>query len=124
MSLFATAFALNLIWEIGHRGLYQDYLNFIPAWLCLIFAVAIDTVLVAMIVWFSKQFKYHHWAMIVSGLATAVFIEKLALSLDWWGYAADMPMVFGLGISPILQMALLPALTVFIIKKFKVYGSG
>jgi len=119
--LFFTAFVLNLFWEFGQSGLYQSYPDFVPYWLCLIFAAVIDAILVVVILWFAQKFKHQYGIMVLTGLFIALTIELLVLNLNWWSYSPSMPLVLGIGISPLLQMMLLPLLAFYLQKKFKIY---
>src|SRR3989344_892529 len=48
------------------------------------------------------------------GLCVAVLVEYKAMLMGLWEYAPAMPTLFGLGISPLLQMAVLLPLSAYI----------
>lgn len=53
------------------------------------------------------------------GAITAVFIELIANAMGYWSYSQRMPIVFGVGLLPILQLATLAPVTVWIALSWK-----
>jgi hypothetical protein len=53
-----------------------------------------------------------------TGLALTVLIEKMALKTKRWNYSPEMPKVYGVGISPILQWIAIPLITITLNRKF------
>lgn len=52
------------------------------------------------------------------GAVVAVFVELIAKSLGAWSYSKRMAVFFGVGILPILQLALLAQASVWICRRF------
>ncbi len=127
--LFLVALLLNAVWEGVQCGLLFEMNGGWAANLgWMIFAVIGDGILVLCIVWGASRFadmsgvmpqSARGWgAMLLLGLIAGLVVEWLAHSLDWWNYGPLMPTieVFGatVGLSPLAQMSLLPALCAFI----------
>lgn len=60
--------------------------------------------------------------LLVISFLTAIFLEWLALELELWEYDSSMPVITvgnrEVGISPILQITILPALSIFAADRF------
>ena len=65
------------------------------------------------IFWLRKLGAAEIAAVIILGLAISIFIEIRALAENRWGYSALMPIIplLEVGLSPILQMMILPSAT-------------
>jgi hypothetical protein len=50
------------------------------------------------------------------GFVGAVLVERAALTLGWWRYGSEMPIIPGLGVglSPLLQFLVLPPVVLFL----------
>ncbi|GAC1543522.1 MAG: hypothetical protein NVS2B17_23390 [Candidatus Velthaea sp.] len=53
-------------------------------------------------------------ALFVVGALAAVGGESVALVFGWWTYSQRMPTIFGLGVLPILQLAILSPLAFYL----------
>lgn len=121
-TLLVITLPLNFVWELAQMLLYEeqgDWLAF--AVHCIIPSLG-DGVIVLMIFgvgwlalrrmdWFARPGLSGYFLMLVTGFVIAVIVEWSAVyALDRWRYAASMPMLPGLGIglSPVLQMLILP----------------
>ncbi len=51
------------------------------------------------------------------GFLIALMVEYKALALHRWAYTAAMPLLFGVGLSPLVQMTVLLPLSVFISRR-------
>ena len=107
-------FILNLIWEFSHYGLYID-LTGIPSTLHLIIASFTDLFLVLIIFliisilrkninWMEKTQKQDYMIIIVLSILIATVIEIYSLSNGRWSYTQLMPSIFGIGVSPLIQL--------------------
>lgn len=107
---------LNLIWEFSHYRLYLD-LTGIPATPHLILASFVDVFLVMTVVlfislksrsvgWINQCGEKNHFFFVVFSLILAFIWETINLSLGRWIYSVDMPLFFGVGLSPLLQLAI------------------
>ena len=134
--LVLVSFALHLVWEFAHHGLYTGYENLttMPIYLW----ATIGDVLYTLVAFaLASCFKYGiewireaRWtdflAMSVLGFFLALYVEYKALALGRWLYAPTMPIgpVFEVGLSPVLQMMLLLPLTLLIVSLVERYISG
>lgn len=121
-TLFVISVPLNFIWELAQMPLYVDngnLLNF--ARHCIIPSLG-DGVILLIIFgvgwrvlrradWFVQPTASVYAFMLVSGLIIAIVIEWVAVyGMSRWSYTTRMPVlpVLGVGLSPVLQMLLLP----------------
>jgi hypothetical protein len=126
----ALSFALNLLWETAHSSLYTypDASGQYIAYAILHCTVgdafiAMGSFLLASFVLRDRDWPYSQpWAggAIAAGfgLLYTVFSEWYNVSQTGnWGYAANMPLIFGIGLTPLLQWLVLPSLTVLCLRK-------
>ena len=120
---------LNIIWEFSHHSLYID-LSGIPKYPHLIIASFADMFIIIgifMIVslknknagWINNPNKYDYLMIICLGLAIAIFIEVINLNLGRWQYTMAMPTIFGIGISPLIQLSLTGIISLIFVKYIK-----
>ena len=129
-NLFLLSFLLNFIWEISQMGFYsplgmgslENYNNFVKIhWLVSLK----DALMVVAVYWaigfilrnwqWSKSFN-RGWIMLLVVLPIWQFVVEYYSVYQYhrWAYAEAMPLVFGIGLLPILQMLILPTLSVFL----------
>ena len=123
-SLFAVAVTLNYPWELAQAPLFVGFTDFNAIWWHCFVASLGDGVLVLLIFaigwrvsrrrnWFEHPGASGYAVMLVSGLTIAVAVEWIAVQLlQRWNYAPAMPLlpVLDIGIVPVAQMLVLPAL--------------
>lgn len=123
LALFA--FVLHILWERSHIVLYTGYEameGVIPVYLFAtigdvvytLSAVALVTCFTGCQVWFLRAKLRDFLGLAFMGLCIALFVEYKAMALGRWEYADAMPLVWGLGLSPLVQMTLLLPLSVFL----------
>ncbi len=116
---------LNIIWEFSHYFLYID-LSGIPKNTHLIIASFTDmfTVLGIFAItslknknfkWIEHPSKLDYFLVVFMGLAVAIFIELINLKLGRWEYTEAMPTLLGIGISPLIQLALTGVISLVIL---------
>jgi hypothetical protein len=121
------ALALNLLWEFSHHPLYID-LSGIPQNLHLIMASFADMFIIWGIFavvslknksldWLKAPSRSDYLLIVFLGLIIAIFIEAINLNLGRWEYTQAMPTLFGIGASPLLQLALTGVISLLFIKK-------
>lgn len=122
--LFFIAVALNYLWEIGQSPLYAGMKNWDNRWwhcfvpslgdgVLLLIIYAIGGTAFARSDWYLRPTRRAYGLMLATGLCLGLGIEWLAIYvLHRWAYAADMPILPGLGVGvvPIVQVLLLPPL--------------
>lgn len=119
-------FTLNVFWEFSHYLLYVD-LSGISKYPHLLSASFTDMLIILGIFlllslkngtfsWVKNPRTFDYLFVVFFGLAFAVFIEILNLRLGRWMYTSLMPTFFGIGISPLLQLALTSILSLLLIQ--------
>jgi hypothetical protein len=120
------AFALNLTWEIAHVRLYTLWTSadgLSVAWAlfhCTLGDVAIALAMFALaaVMLGRKDWPvFRPWAggaiVVIGALAYTAWSEWYNVyRVGSWGYTASMPLVFGIGLSPLLQWLVLPPVMV------------
>ncbi len=123
--LVLTAFVLHVIWERSHIVLYTGYEAMEGVLPVFVFATIGDVVytfgavgLVALfkgsLTWFFKVEPREIIGLALIGLWIALFVEYKAMALGRWEYTDAMPLIWGLPVSPLIQMTLLLPLSVFL----------
>jgi hypothetical protein len=128
VKIFIIAFFLNLLWEILHSLLYVTILessvaDYVPLivfmslkdalWITLIFGV-IRTA--------ARKFgKYNrplvYSAFVLAALAFSFADEKISVNIGRWTYADAMPLVLGVGLTPLLEMAVTGMMAIVLSKR-------
>ena len=124
--LFCMGFLTNFLWE-GLHGvyLYRDHnmpaVQYVPM---LVYVSIMDGLLiVGLYLWTSLWHVDLFWPsktggkpfllFVISALSLAVYIEYRAVyMLEKWSYLPEMPTLFGIGISPLIQLAVTGAVAV------------
>lgn len=121
--VFGIAFVLNASWEVLQSPWYSgERQTLLTTFLHCLPATALDALFTVVLYALLLRSRNHSFPQLTSlgflllgviGLITAVIVELVALSFSWWRYRASMPRVPGLGIGllPVLQLALLTPLT-------------
>jgi hypothetical protein len=128
--LIGTSFVLHFAWEYMHFGLYRGYEEWagtIPVyWLATVGDVLYTLGAFALVSAIKKTYEWIHTAtlsdylmLVTLGCLIALFVEYKGIALDRWEYLPDMPIIpiLGVGLSPVLQMALLLPLSVFLTQR-------
>lgn len=136
------SFFLNLLWEVAQSPLYdwnalplQNNVRFIipKILLCTLGDVMYIFIMLLLIslfrkgfLWVMKPGKVDYIALVTLGIVFAVFIEIKAKVLRLWSYNSYMPLVFGIGLTPLIQLAITSMLSLFIANKviFKMKGGN
>lgn len=112
--LAAIVLLLNLVWEFSHYPLYIDLTGISPG-LHLIIASFTDVILVGIIfvvnslirgsfVWMEKVHLRDLLFIVFVGVIFAALIERHALNTGRWAYTSSMPLIYGIGVSPLIQL--------------------
>ena len=121
----ALAFVLNLAWEIAQVRLYTIWAadGTTVAWSllhCTLGDVAIALAMYALagvVLWRADWPSSRPWTggviVVIGALAFTAWSEWYNVYRTAnWGYTASMPMIFGIGLSPLLQWLILPPVMV------------
>jgi|SRR3989344_1107660 len=124
VSISIVGLALNFLWENLQAPLYAGYTGFIQHLsICSMATLGDLTIILFMYIYSSLIFKDVLWfqnlslksvlSLLIIGVIVGVGIEKWALLTDRWTYGYNMPIIplLGVGLTPVLQMIILPILT-------------
>ena len=125
--IFLTALTLNLIWEFSHYRLYIDT-STIQGSPHLLIASLFDALFILGIFsvislkhrslnWIRKPSKMDYGAVLFMAFLIAILIEIVNLHLGRWSYTDAMPTLLGIGVSPLVQLAVTGTLTLNIVKR-------
>ncbi|GMQ94986.1 MAG: hypothetical protein BMS9Abin13_096 [Patescibacteria group bacterium] len=129
----AAAFLLNFLWESWHAiYLYKDFGSAafdVKEYISLIGYVSIVDMLILLGIaalgaflwkqffWFKKMSAVKYWYVVLSAAAIAVAIEiKGVYVFHQWAYSELMPTIFGIGLSPLLQLAVTGLLGLWLVR--------
>ena len=114
--------AFNVVWEFGHSPLYADWHRerTYLLWTRLHCTVG-DVLILPSAFWLtSVVFQTRHWIradhgaallFVLLGVGYTIWSEWYNISISAsWGYAPAMPVILGIGLSPVLLWVLLPPL--------------
>lgn len=120
-TIFIVAYVLNLIWEKSHMALYDIAAIPLDPWWILIRATFWDAVIISGVYVLVKTLdaKYRYLATVIICLWIAIFIEQRAMLEGRWEYLDTMPIVFGMGLSPLIQLPLLAIVTYEIVRRIE-----
>lgn len=124
--LFAVGTALNLIWEVSHCWLYttcrqQTWRQNVP----LLVSMAIKDGFFITLLYSVASTVTGNSANPVDPITLTLFAvvaltfsfvdEKVSLRLGRWQYTASMPLIFGVGLTPLLEIALTGLIAVWLV---------
>ena len=125
--IFIIAVAVNLAYELLHSWLYttcqkasfKKYVYLI-AKACIFDGAVIALIYYLSYLIFASQNIFANYSQLaffsITSLAFAYFWEKYSLERGKWEYAKNMPIVFGVGITPLFQLFLTGLLTLYLCK--------
>lgn len=106
--IFISALILNLIWEHAHSVLYVHYKGEETTSLILTRAALFDAFIITFFAYIFKNI----WYVVVVAVLFAIGLEIWALETGRWAYTEGMPVIFGIGLTPAIQLALLAYISV------------
>ncbi|TFG08866.1 MAG: hypothetical protein EU539_00970 [Promethearchaeota archaeon] len=130
-------FFFNLLWEVLHSMLYDwdkaplvnNIYVYIPRivfyaslydafWM--FFMVMVNSALNRNFKWLHAPQKRDYALLIIGGLTIAIISEISATMIhDEWSYNQYMPQVFGIGLTPLIQLAFTVVLSVYLSTKLR-----
>ena len=122
----ALAFVLNLTWEIAHVRLYTIWAEadgMSVAWALFHCSLGDVVIALAMFALAGIVLRRADWAVSrpwTGGVIVVIGAMAYTAWSEWynvyragsWGYTASMPMILGIGLSPLLQWLILPPVMV------------
>ena len=129
----ALAFVLNLTWEIAHVSLYSTWLEADGqgiAWAVLHCSLGDVLIALATFALAGVVLRSADWPTSRPWAGGAIAVTGAMAYTAWsewhnvyragnWGYAAGMPLVFGIGLTPLLQWLFLPPVMVAAYRKLR-----
>lgn len=127
--LFVLSFVLNLVWEILQVPLYEGFHYSVGGFGVLIWASAGDAMYITLIAVLSfggriaALFKKDAWFILriaffaVMLLINSYRVELSGLSNGWWSYSEKMPILFGVGLSPLFELITTGLIGLVLVKK-------
>lgn len=116
--IFFTALATNMLWEFAQAPLYACFSDFqICMWLC--FRASFGDAFIVLGIYLLLRKNLSLFKVAILGILIAVLIELHALEVGRWAYTEAMPIIpfLKVGLTPVLQMALLPNLIFYLVRK-------
>lgn len=132
MVIFVISLVLNYMWESIHEAfLYEVFKCKADYYILMILeAAAIDASIILGIylgvaalwkdiLWFLKMRSGQLIAASTAGVLIAIFIEyRSAIVLKAWSYLPAMPTIFGIGLSPLVQLSATGLLAYWLARRF------
>lgn len=123
--LAGISFLLHILWERLHIVLYTGYESLegmLPVYLFATIGDVFYTLLVVFLIavvrrdraWMEKIRTKDYATLAVIGCTVAVYVEAKARIYERWAYTDAMPVIWGFGLSPLIQMTVLLPLSVYI----------
>ncbi len=124
--LFAAAFALNLVWEYFHSRLYETCRNMERgAYHRLMWSMSAKDAIEICVFYGIAAALFHQWnimnnlwALVVFALLALGFAfvdETISIRRGHWQYSDAMPLVLGVGVTPLLELVVTGLVALFII---------
>ena len=130
------AFVLNLAWEIAHVRLYAIWIEadgLRIAWSVFHCSLGDVVIALAMFALAGLVLRRADWPVSRPWAGGGIVVIGAMAYTAWsewhnvyragnWGYAAGMPLIFGIGLSPLLQWLILPPAMVVAYRKLRQKG--
>ncbi len=125
-ALAVTAFLLNYCWESLHGLLYNAHpemaaMDYVPM---MLFMASMDTLgiialyaltAIAGRTWFWNSGLRNNTIFFLFGIVAAYVVEYITLyKLHLWQYGPSMPILFGVGLSPLFQLSLSGLFSIYV----------
>lgn len=136
-AVFAVSYLINLLWEVSHSVLYNWSIlplhNTVYFYVPKILGATLgDAIMLSVIflvlavyrtgfLWIRFTRRGDYIFLVCAGLLFAVVVELRAAHLHLWTYASSMPLVAGMGLTPLIQLAITGLATLWVLRHL--YGS-
>lgn len=130
IAILLFAYALHFAWEMAHASLFapMDRLPFLQATAWCAQAAAWDVVIsvaayaaaalaARRVLWIHHPTRWPYAIYFAVGLAITIAIERWAIAADRWQYREAMPTIAGIGLTPLLQWIVIPAVLLVVIRR-------
>ena len=127
----ALAFVFNLVWELAQLGFYDLSVAHTSVAYAVVHCTLGDSIITAVsyliVVGITRSRTWPYtkpWAGMAVMLVLTIGYTALS---EWrnvylvhnWAYAASMPLIAGIGVSPLLQWIVVPVATLITVRRFK-----
>lgn len=129
VAVFVTL-ALHFTWEMLQAPAFVDFAESTWAGTVRCFVASLGDVLIASGAYGITAFAFRsatwplrrHWMLpattwVAVGVIATVIFEQWALAQERWAYGPEMPLVFGVGVLPLLQWLIVPMLTLGLVRR-------
>ena len=120
--IFFAAFFINLLYELLHSVLYETCLKApLKRYIYLILKAAVFdgiAIVALFIISYSLVPGYYLAVFLPASILFAFEWEIYALGGGRWKYSKEMPVIFGVGITPLLQLAFTGVISIYIVSHF------
>src|SRR3989344_8294339 len=108
IKIFTVSAFVNLLYELLHSALYKTCLeaSFEKYWKLMIKACLFDGLAITLIYYFSRAI-FQNFYLISFSVISLVFAygwEVYSVKKGKWEYSKNMPIVFGVGLTPLIQL--------------------
>lgn len=130
LAAFLTTLAFHFAWEMLQASTFEEFAATVWEGTVRCFAAALGDVLIAGGAYLGTALVFRHasWPLrhgwvapavtwIALGVIVTVMFELWALERGRWAYGPSMPLVFGIGLLPLLQWVVVPALTLTLVRR-------
>ena len=120
--IFILSFLLNLLWEVSHSVLYKTCLKLsLKKYVPLMIKTSFKDGLLIIVIYLITIFMFNNINIINNYLQLSIFVvfslilcyinEIVSIKYKRWEYADNMPKLLGVGITPLIQIAITGILT-------------
>lgn len=127
VKILASAFVLNFLWEISQAFLYAPHFSGTADFIIVHLRASLGDLILVVLILLADSFLLERifseespgWrrsgAVMLGGALVGIAVEKYALASGRWQYNELMPVIpiLRVGLTPILQMALIPFLVMY-----------
>jgi hypothetical protein len=131
-TIFIISLVLNYMWESLHEAFFYEVFKCDAELyiLMILKAASIDACIILGIylgvavlwrntLWFLSMKKSQVCTVLTAGIIIATIIEyRGALVLKEWSYVPAMPTIFGIGLTPLIQLSVTGLLSLWLAKRF------
>lgn len=129
-AIILAAYALHFTWEMGHGSLFAP-MDRLPFWQATAWCaraagwdvvIGVTAYLAAALVgrtvkWPGQRLAWPVAIYFLVGLGLTIAIERWAVAAGHWQYREAMPTIAGIGLTPLLQWIVIPAMILLIVRR-------
>jgi len=122
LQIFLISFFLNFLWEVLHSQLYETCIRApLKKYISLILGASVKDAIWILVFYLLTFFIFDNINILLNNYQLVLFIvlslvfsfidEKVSLKLKRWQYSKFMPKILGIGVTPLLELAITGILT-------------